>query len=670
MLQSNKSETTREIASARKAISEQERQLSSTAYALFKEKKFENCLLKLQKLSEVRPYDARIDANKAVVDYYISNFTKTDELSKQINVAKKQLEFGMVNMGDELDDIDRSFLLYNQAVLHFHMKQYKASINVLERLFKIIEPLGDTLTIKVCILLIESYLQNFQLDQAFGMISYVESMLINSKVNDQQDDKTNKELFDINRNKLHIFKVRLYAMKKSFQLCEQELEIVSAINSALPEIAFLKAHVSCINNNYKLALHQLNYASKPTNHLESGNSFSLMYYNNLSCIQYHMGKYTLAVLYARKALAENITVMKSLPPIVKNHPFTGRPLHTLAINQRSEIAYNIGLSLLFASKPHAAFDYFLEAQNVYQCNPRFWLRLGECCISVFQQIRNDFECTIGKKSLHVHGVIGNGYHRKVALSSLLNDIPQSRSEGQSAAMPLPTLEFANLCLTNALLLLPSKNDIQESMKATVEQKKNTEEQKDQIQRKMESLTIEASPGELLQTKEIYAIRGTILSCQTYVSLELGDYYKALDSSQELLQMAHLSSPLKFLGRIYYIQTLIRLDRISEAIKESSPDSLKYFHKFDDDILYFKTMKPFPKDFKEARSIMMLNWANVYCLHTEYEHCKRVLRQLISSDLSPSIRSHAILISVYCDLRMGNINSALNLIKRSEVYSPE
>lgn len=384
-----------------------------------------------------------------------------------------------------------------------------------------------------------------------------------------------------------------------------------------------------------------------------------------------MGKYNLAVLYARKALSENISVMKSLPPIVKNHPFTGRPLHTLAINQRPVIAYNMGLSLLFASKPQAAFDYFLEAQNVYQCNPRFWLRMAECCISVFQQTRNDFECTAGKKSLHVHGVFGNYFHRKVVLSSPLNYIPQTSSESQSAAMPLPTLEFANLCLTNALLLLPSKNDTEENMKAMIEDKKIADENKDQLQRKsIEMLTIEASPGEPMQINEIYAIRGTILSCQTFVSLELGDYYKALISSKKLLQMTYLASPLKFLGHIYHVQTLIKLDRISEAIKESSPDSLKYFPKFDDEILHYKTMKPFPKDFKEAKSIMMLNWANVYCLHDEYEHCKRVLRQLISSDLSPSIRSHAILISVYCDLKMGLVNSALNLIKRSEVFTPE
>lgn len=676
MSHTSKQETTREIASARKTISEQERQLSTAAYNHFKEKNYDNCLQQLQKLSEVRAYDARIDANKAVVEYYISNFSKTDEFSKQISLAKKQLEFGMVNMGDELDDIDRSFLLYNQAVIHFHLKQYKAAMNVLERLFKIIEPLGDVLTIKVCMLLVETYLLSFQLEQAYGMISYIESMLFNPKphpVDEREVDNQHKWLIDSYKTKIHIFKVRLYLMKRSYKLCEQEFDILCGTMNISAESLFLKAQLCCMMCDYQQALHHLNFASKPVNHLESGHSLPLMYYNNLSCIQFYMGRYNLAVLYSRKALAENVNVMKSLPAIVKNHPYSGRPVYTLAINRRAEIVYNMGVSLLFASKPRAAFEYLMEAQTVYQCNPRFWLRLAECCVHVFQQTRNDMDSSSGKKSFHVRGVIGSGSHRKVVLSAFQNHISQTRSEGQSAAMPLPTLEFANLCLTNAMLLLPSESDIQANMSALLEHEKNTsnDDQKDGPKRRFaDTLSVDATPGEPMQIKEIYALRGSILACQTYVSLGLGDFYKGLEYSRSLLQMTLLPCPYKFLGRIYYIESLIKLDRIAQAIKESSPDSLKHFQKFDEEIVDMKTVKPFPKDFNEARCIMMLNWAGVYCLHAEYEHCKRVLRQIISSELSPSIRSRAILISVYCDLKIGNIASALNLIKRSEVFPPE
>lgn len=38
-----------------------------------------------------------------------------------------------------------------------------------------------------------------------------------------------------------------------------------------------------------------------------------------------------------------------------------------------------------------------------------------------------------------------------------------RQQGQSAAIPAPTLDFANLCLSNALLLMPSERDLETAM---------------------------------------------------------------------------------------------------------------------------------------------------------------------------------------------------------------
>ena len=675
MPQTIKQEPTREIASARKTISEQERQLTTTAFSHFKEKNYESCLQQLQRLCELRPYDARVTANKAAVEYYISHLSKTDEFSKQISAAKKQLEFGMVNTGDELDDIDRSFLLYNQAVIHFHLKQYKAAINILERLFKIIEPLGDVLAVKVCILLVEVYLLSYQLEQAYGMISYIESMLLTPKphiVGEKEMETQHKWVVDSCKAKLHIFKARLYLTKRSYKVCGQELDVVCKTKDALPESWFLRAQLSCLQCEFQQSLKHLNNASKTANHLETGHPLPLMFYNNLSCIQFYMGKYNLAVLYARKALGENVVVMKSLPPMDKNNPQSGRPVYTLAINRRADIVYNMGVSLLFASKPRAAFEYLMEAQTVYQCNPRFWLRLAECCVAVFQQTRNDLDSSSGKKSPHVRGVIGSGSHRKIVLSAFHHHISQARSEGQSAAMPVPTLEFANLCLTNATLLLPSESELQTNMTAILEHEKVTpnDDQNEGTKRRFtDKLFIDAPPGEPMQTKEIYNLKGSILACHAYVALGFGDYYKSLEYSRALLRMISISSPYKFLGRLYFIESLVKLDRISEAIQESSPDTLKQLQKFDDEVVGLKTLKPFPKDFNEARSIMMLNLASAYCLRSEYEHCKQVLRQINASELSPSIRSHAILISVYCDLKIGNVGSALNLIKRSEVFPP-
>ena len=81
----------REIASARKTITEQDRQIAKSAFGLFKQKSYDECLEQLKRLSELRPYDARVTGNKSIVEYYLSNFSKTDEFIKQINGAKKQV---------------------------------------------------------------------------------------------------------------------------------------------------------------------------------------------------------------------------------------------------------------------------------------------------------------------------------------------------------------------------------------------------------------------------------------------------------------------------------------------------------------------------------------------------------------------------------------------------
>ena len=43
---------------------------------------------------------------------------------------------------DSLEDVDHSVLYYNQAVILYHLRQYKAATKVLNKLFQFIEPLG------------------------------------------------------------------------------------------------------------------------------------------------------------------------------------------------------------------------------------------------------------------------------------------------------------------------------------------------------------------------------------------------------------------------------------------------------------------------------------------------------------------------------------------------
>ena len=45
---------------------------------------------------------------------------------------------------ESLEDVDHSVLYFNQAIILYHLRQYKASLAILDRLFQFIDPLGTS----------------------------------------------------------------------------------------------------------------------------------------------------------------------------------------------------------------------------------------------------------------------------------------------------------------------------------------------------------------------------------------------------------------------------------------------------------------------------------------------------------------------------------------------
>lgn len=43
---------------------------------------------------------------------------------------------------DGLDDVENSFLYYNQAIIHYHMRQFSEAISTGEKLYQFLEPFG------------------------------------------------------------------------------------------------------------------------------------------------------------------------------------------------------------------------------------------------------------------------------------------------------------------------------------------------------------------------------------------------------------------------------------------------------------------------------------------------------------------------------------------------
>uniref|UniRef100_A0A669DW35 CCR4-NOT transcription complex subunit 10 n=1 Tax=Oreochromis niloticus TaxID=8128 RepID=A0A669DW35_ORENI len=478
------------------------------------------------------------------------------------------------------------------------------------------------------------------------------------------------------KSKIHQYKVRAYIQMKSSKACKREIK--SVMNTSAPSL-FLKSNFEYLRGNYRKAVKLLN-SSNIAEHagpIKTGECVRCMFWNNLGCIHFAMGKHNLGIFYFKKAL-KNATSKK----------FTGIPMCALLANKRYELLYNCGIQLLHIGRPLAAFECLMEAVQVYHFNPRLWLRLAECCISTnkggSEQESKGLPC---KKGI-VQSVVGQGYHRKIILASqsMQNTM---YSEGQSAAIPVASMEFAAICLRNALLLLPEHQQQElktENSSKNSSQSGSTEsgsENSDACSGKGQDADkfLSAAPSSPLRKQEVENLRCSILACSSYVALALGDNLIALNHAEKLLHQTKLSGSLKFLGHLYAAEALISLDRISDAIAHLNPENVSDVSvgmlmneqdqgsdKGDEPVESSGKQTPlcYPSSVTSARAMMLFNLGSAYCLRSEYDKARKCLTQAASMMNSKEIPPEAILLGVYLELQNGNTQLALQIIKRNQL----
>lgn len=132
------------VATGTAVITEQERDLAQNALAEFKKRSFTNSLNHLNKLEVLRPKDLKVMHNKVIVEYYRSDLKKTELARKSLNaICGAQTTVVDDNSTDSgHDDVEKSVMRYNQAILLYHTRQYEAALGILNRLFTFIEPMG------------------------------------------------------------------------------------------------------------------------------------------------------------------------------------------------------------------------------------------------------------------------------------------------------------------------------------------------------------------------------------------------------------------------------------------------------------------------------------------------------------------------------------------------
>ncbi|XP_067147557.1 CCR4-NOT transcription complex subunit 10 isoform X1 [Apteryx mantelli] len=707
-------------------ITDQEKELSSSALQAFLAGNYDACLQHLNTLQDINKDDYKVTLNTAVAEFCKSNQTTTDNLRQTLNQLKNQVHSAVEEM-DGLDDVENSMLYYNQAVILYHLRQYTEAISVGEKLYQFIEPFEEKFAQAVCFLLVDLYLLTYQAEKALHLLAVLEKMISQGNNNskngkNESGNNTNKDssnqkaesgaLIEVTKSKIHQYKVRAYIQMKSLKACKREIKsVMNTAGNSAPSL-FLKSNFEYLRGNYRKAVKLLNSANiaEHPGFMKTGECLRCMFWNNLGCIHFAMGKHNLGIFYFKKALQENDNVCAQLGTGSSDpgKKFSGRPMCTLLTNKRYELLYNCGIQLLHIGRPLAAFECLIEAVQVYHSNPRLWLRIAECCIAAnkgfvynkytiqieiwlhFRGLDTSEQETKGlpsKKGI-VQSIVGQGYHRKIVLASqsIQNVV---YNDGQSSAIPVASMEFAAICLRNALLLLPE--DQQEpkqenGSKASNQLGGNAEnsESSEACSNKSHEgdKFIAAPPSSPLKKQELENLRCSILACSAYVALALGDNLMALNHADKLLQQPKLSGSLKFLGHLYAAEALISLDRISDAITHLNPENVtdvslgissneqdQGSDKGENEAMESsgkQTPQCYPSSVTSARTMMLFNLGSAYCLRSEYDKARKCLHQAASLIHPKEIPPEAILLAVYLELQNGNTQLALQIIKRNQL----
>ncbi|XP_056656364.1 CCR4-NOT transcription complex subunit 10 isoform X7 [Monodelphis domestica] len=686
-------------------ITDQEKELSSNAFQAFMAGNYDMCLQHLACLQDINKDDYKIVLNTAVAEFCKNEQTTTDHLRATLNQLKNQVHSAVEEM-DGLDDVENSMLYYNQAVILYHLRQHTEAIAVGEKLYQFIEPFEEKFAQAVCFLLVDLYILTYQAEKALHLLAVLEKMISqgnNNKngKNNESGNSTSKEgsnhkaesgaLIEAAKSKIHQYKVRAYIQMKSLKACKREIKsVMNTAGNSAPSL-FLKSNFEYLRGNYRKAVKLLNSANiaEHPGFMKTGECLRCMFWNNLGCIHFAMGKHNLGIFYFKKALQENDNVCAQLGAgsTDPGKKFSGRPMCTLLTNKRYELLYNCGIQLLHIGRPLAAFECLIEAVQVYHSNARLWLRLAECCIAANKGTSEQETKGLPSKKGIVQSIVGQGYHRKIVLASqsIQNAV---YNDGQSSAIPVASMEFAAICLRNALLLLPEdqQEPKQENGSKTSNQLggsgENAESQETCSKSHDGDKFIPAPPSSPLRKQELENLRCSILACSAYVALALGDNLMALNHADKLLQQPKLSGSLKFLGHLYAAEALISLDRISDAITHLNPENVTDVSlgissneqdqgpdKGENEAMESsgkQTPQCYPSSVNSARTMMLFNLGSAYCLRSEYDKARKCLHQAASMIHPKEIPPEAILLAVYLELQNGNTQLALQIIKRNQL----
>ncbi|KAL1554844.1 CCR4-NOT transcription complex subunit 10-like isoform X2 [Salvia divinorum] len=398
------------------------------------------------------------------------------------------------------------------------------------------------------------------------------------------------------RLKVHLYKVRLFLLTRNLKAAKREVKM--AMNLArgkdYPMALYLKSQLEYARKNPRKAIKLLMASS---NQPEIG--ISSMYYNNLGCIYYQLGKHQTSGVFFSKALKNSSFVQKEKPTKLLN----------LSQDKSHLIVYNCGMHSLACGRPFHAARCFQKASIIFYNRPLLWLRISECCLMALEKglIKSD-SSAVDRSDIKVN-VIGKGKWKHVALRygvppngqwdvGIVDLWPGDHKQ------PDLSLSLARQCLVNALYLLDSSEgkysrfssapsteqneprgtfsygtnhwnvggDQKESdVPSGLSQVNSNGEVKEQKGNNQSSSVYNSIVDyECIRMKENQMMKQAIFADLAYVELSLGNPLKALATAKSLLKIPECSRMYIFFGTMYAAEALCLLNRPEEAADLLTP----------------------------------------------------------------------------------------------------
>lgn len=516
------------------------------------------------------------------------------------------------------------------------------------------------------------------------------------------------------RIKLHLCKVQFLLLTRNLKAAKREVKM--AMNTARGKdhsmALYLKSQLEYTRGNHRKAIKLLMASS---NRAETG--ISSLYYNNLGCIYYRLGKHHTSSVFFAKALSNSSSLRKERP----------LKLSTISQDKSLLITYNCGVQYLACGKPLLAASCFYKTSQVFYNRPLLWLRVAECCLMALEQglLKSSGVAASDRSDVKVH-VVGQGKWRQLVMEDGISRNGQESLSGKEDLatkdrQPKLSVPLARQCLLNALHLLncseskgnksiqshasgleesetreavPSKNGSTADPKAlnmTASGQVNANgEVKEQKGASSQNASFLSSLSEYEATcrKENLMIEQAALADLAFVELELGNPLKALAVARSLLKVQECSRIYIFLGNVYAAEALCLLNRAKEAAEHlstyissgkgvdlpfSEEDSEMWRQEktldSEDTNVGSAAVNSFPSEEsqafvfvkpEEARGILFANLAAMSAVQGDIEQAQTYVVHALST--KPQ-RPEAILTAVYVDLLRGKAQEGLTKLKQ-------